>query len=159
MLRGTVDESTRPVQALAGYPPSAAGVWAAAVEVRLAGIEGELSQARRVAHDALGEARALGLQDVEADLLTSLAVAEGARGDPAEAIAHLEEVQRRAEQVDEPAAALRARYNLALALSVQNLQAHELAAWRHAGDLVESDPLIGDLAELVAVPGDRVDLL
>ena len=69
-----------------------------------------------MAHEALDEARALGLHDVEVDLLISLAVAEGARGDPAEAIAHLEEVQRRAEQVDDPAAATRARYNLALAL-------------------------------------------
>jgi ATP/maltotriose-dependent transcriptional regulator MalT len=114
-----VDEALAEARAaratLATQPPSAAAVWAAAVEVRVLGHTGDVAAARKAASQALAEARALGLAAAEVDLLTSLAVIEGARGDPGDAVAQLEEVHRQAERTQDPAAALRARYNLAVA--------------------------------------------
>ena len=110
------DEARAVGAALCTAAPTPAGVWAAAIEVRVAGGEGDLQTAAGLAASALVDARALGLAAAEIDLLTSLAVAEGGCGDPAEAVAHLEELRRRAEQLDDPSAAIRARYNLALAL-------------------------------------------
>jgi len=102
--------------ALSDQPPSATAVWAAAVEVRVVGgMVGDLAAARKVASQALAEARALGLAAAEVDLLTSLAVAEGAQGEPRQAVAQLEEVHRQADRTQDPGAALRARYNLAVA--------------------------------------------
>ncbi len=106
-------EQARQVRSLlTGRPPSATQVWAATLEARVAASLRDLPAVREVAAHALPLARGLGLASAEVDLMISESCAVE-QDDVPGAEARLEQVWRRAVEIDDQQAALRAGYNLA----------------------------------------------
>jgi DNA-binding CsgD family transcriptional regulator len=111
---GQAEAEARAVRDLtAGHPPSAAGVWAAAVEARIAASRREADVVAGVVSVALPRARQLGLVSAEVDLMISRSFLQEADGGVAGVTAYLHEAHRLAVKADDPASTLRAGYSLA----------------------------------------------
>lgn len=110
---GAVREASIVRELLAGQPSSEVGVWAAAVEARVAGYRRDAEAVERVVSQALPQAQALGLVTVEVDLMISRSFVEARSGGAKRVSRLLDEARRRAVVAGDAAAALRAVYNLA----------------------------------------------
>jgi DNA-binding NarL/FixJ family response regulator len=96
-----------------GQPPTAASVWAAALEARIAASHREGDIVDRVVAAALPQARALGLAGAEVDLMISRAFLEADRNGLDAVADYLKQAHHRATEADDPASMLRAGFQLA----------------------------------------------
>lgn len=124
--------------------PSAARVWAWAIEARVDGSFGEAEAAEAIIHPALAESRQLGLLTAEADLLITLAGVEGTLGrDGGER--YLAEARTVAERAGDQGIVLRAVYNTAMNLFEAGDLSGALSIIREALEIAGRSGLSGSL--------------
>jgi DNA-binding CsgD family transcriptional regulator len=108
-----LEAATAALALVPAEPPSAERAWAAAVSARAALNLDDYEEGRRFGDHAVAVARALGLAEVEADALATLAVLAEYEGNPDDAASRLAAARDQAAAGGDRAIELRASYNLA----------------------------------------------